>query len=600
MLSSINVALTKSSLYDLKKVAPASSYKGKESMSSSTDLLRQQRLIRELSASVTRAIAADPAVHIRQQQFFKGNRSLNNYAPHLRLQEQEQLTLLRGVADSLALRLQHSDAALHQKNMPDHPVARMIFDWLESLRAESLVPDTLPGVKANLHQRFYYWSAGFHHAGHTNSALGILLYTMAQMCWSRLNGMPVYEETEDLIESTRAAMGGELGPLLGGIRKHRASQTLYAPYALHIAALISSSIEHALENQKKAKDEEEDEAIDAFSLLLDLDSGQEGAINTATSGDSSTFAALNKNYHIFDTSFDTQSYVADKIRPELLDAYREQINKRIATQHINVNVLVQRIRHALCTPTAEQWEWDQEEGLIDGRRLSQLVSSPMERRLFKQPIQQLINQCSVSFLIDCSGSMKGNAETITMMVDLLSRAIERSGAKTEVLGFSTNAWNGGKPYRRWMSKGRKKHPGRLNEIDHRIFKDADTTWRHANRSIMALLKLDLYREGIDGEAVHWACQRLLSQSSQRKLLYVISDGCPMDSATNLANDDYYLDNHLQHVLSQYAKQGVEICGLGINLDLSQLYPQYLIADLHKGLDNHFLDDFIFSLRVKRR
>lgn len=426
----------------------------------------------------------------------------------------------------------------------------MIFDWLESLRAESLVPDTLPGVKANLHQRFYYWSAGFHHAGHTNSALGILLYTMAQMCWSRLNGMPVYEETEDLIESTRAAMGGELGPLLAGIRKHRASQ--------------------------------------------------EGAINTATSGDSSTFAALNKNYHIFDTSFDTQSYVADKIRPELLDAYREQINKRVAAQHINVNVLVQRIRHALCTPTAEQWEWDQEEGLIDGRRLSQLVSSPMERRLFKQPIQQLINQCSVSFLIDCSGSMKGNAETITMMVDLLSRAIERSGAKTEVLGFSTNAWNGGKPYRRWMSKGRKKHPGRLNEIDHRIFKDADTSWRHANRSIMGLLKLDLYREGIDGEAVHWACQRLLSQPSQRKLLYVISDGCPMDSATNLANDDFYLDNHLQHVLSQYAKQGIEICGLGINLDLSQLYPQYLIADLHKGLDNHFLDDFIFSLRMKRR
>lgn len=97
----------------------------------------------------------------------------------------------------------------------------------------------------------------------------------------------------------------------------------------------------------------------------------------------------------------------------------------------------------------------------------------MERRLFKQPQQQLLNQSSVSFLIDCSGSIKANAETITMMVDLLTRALERSGAKTEVLGFSTNAWNGGRPYRQWMSRGRKAHPGRLNEIDHRVFKDAN-------------------------------------------------------------------------------------------------------------------------------
>lgn len=568
-------------------------------MSNSADLLRQQRLIRELSASVTRALAADSTVHIRQQQFFKGNRSLNSYAPHLHLQEQEQLALLRGVADSLALRLQHSDTVLHQKNLPEHPVARLVFDWLESLRTESLVPDNLPGVKANLQSRFYYWSAGFHHAGHTNTALGILLYTMVQMCWSRLSGHPVYEETEDFIEATRASIGGQLGPLLVGLRRHRQDQAEYAKYALAIAEMISSSIEHALENQKKSKTDDEEEVLDSFALLLDLDSGEEGSINTATSGESATFEVLQGNYQVFDTAFDSQTYVADLIRPELLDSYREQINKRLATQYVNFNVLVHRIRQALSTPSSEQWEWDQEEGLVDGRRLSQLISSPMERRLFKQPIQQVVNDCSISFLIDCSGSMKGNAETITMMVDLLSRAIERSGATTEVLGFSTNAWNGGRPYRRWMSKGRHAHPGRLNEIDHRVFKDADTSWRHANRAIMALLKLDLYREGIDGEAVHWACQRLLQQSTKRKLLYVISDGCPMDSATNLANDEFYLDNHLQQVLGHYEKQGIEICGLGINLDLSLLYKKYLIADLHKGLDNHFLDDFISSLYMRR-
>lgn len=568
-------------------------------MSQSNDLSRQQRQLRELSAAVTRALAADPTVHIRQQHFFKGNQSLANYAPHLRLHEEEKLIFLRGVADSLALRIQHSDSALHQKNLPQHPIARMMFDWLETLRTESLVPASQPGTKANLHRRFYYWSAGYHHAGHTNSSLGILLYTIAQMCWSRLSGMPVYEETEDLIEATRASISEQLGSLLAGLKRYRDNQTDYIPYALGVAELVHQSIEHALEDHKKdaPKDEDED-AIDAFALLLDLDSGQEGSINQAKTGDSVTFNTLKQKYQIFETRFDTQSYIADQIRPEVLDEYRERINKRIATQHLSFNLLVHRIRRALMSPATQQWKWDQEEGLIDGRRLSQLISSPMERRLFKQPQPQWINQCSVSFLIDCSGSMKGNAETITMMVDLLSRAIERSGATTEVLGYSTNAWNGGRPYRRWMSTGRKPHPGRLNEVDHRIFKDADTQWRHANRSIMALLKLDLYREGIDGEAVHWACQRLLKQNTERKILYVISDGSPMDSATNLANDDYYLDNHLQQVLDIYQKQGVEITGIGIGLDLSALYQRYLIADLHKGLDNHFIDDFVNSLYVR--
>ena len=51
----------------------------------------------------------------------------------------------------------------------------------------------------------------------------------------------------------------------------------------------------------------------------------------------------------------------------------------------------------------------------------------------------------------------------------------------------------------------------------------------------ALLKADLFREGIDGEALDWACQRLKAREAQRRLLFVVSDGCPMDSATALAN-----------------------------------------------------------------
>jgi cobaltochelatase CobT len=87
----------------------------------------------------------------------------------------------------------------------------------------------------------------------------------------------------------------------------------------------------------------------------------------------------------------------------------------------------------------------------------------------------------------------------------------------------------------------------LNEVLHLVFKAAETPWRRARRDLAAMLKEDAFREGIDGEALQWAAQRLRARSERRKLLIAISDGCPMDAATGLANDPHFLDRHLQEV-----------------------------------------------------
>lgn len=69
-----------------------------------------------------------------------------------------------------------------------------------------------------------------------------------------------------------------------------------------------------------------------------------------------------------------------------------------------------------------------------------------------------------------------------------------------------------------------------------MFKNADTPWRRARPAIAALLRADLFRACIDGEVVEWAAGRLQARSKERRRLMVVSDGSPMDSATNLAND----------------------------------------------------------------
>src|SRR3546814_5572325 len=102
---------------------------------------------------------------------------------------------------------------------------------------------------------------------------------------------------------------------------------------------------------------------------------------------------------------------------------------------------------------------------------------------------------AVGFLIDCSGSMRSCVEPIAVMVDILMRALGQIGVATEILGFTTSAWNGGRARQDWLKSGAPVSPGRLNEVRHLVFQTADATWRRASRPWAALFKADLFRVG---------------------------------------------------------------------------------------------------------
>ncbi len=548
---------------------------------------RQQRL-EELCGATVRALTGETDLHVRARGLYRGHRRIPLHAPHLRTEpERDDLVDYRGATDGMALRLCFSDPVLHSERCPEAPVQRLIFELLEQLRVESLVPDHLPGVVHNVTERFAGWSRAFHHAGLSDSALGILVYTLAQVCWSRLNARPVLEETEDFIEATRAGIVPLIGHDLAALKRCRHDQARYAAAALSIAQTIDDLIGGATAAQPDdgSSADDDDEAA-ALKLLLDFDEGDDEPVGTVMTGRSKVFEDADIGYRVFSTAYDREVAAATLVRPALLRELREALDERVREQGVNVARLARQLAALFAQPDRDGWQFGEEEGHIDGRRLAQLVSSPAERRLFRQERVQPRAHTLVSLLIDCSGSMKEHIEPVAVLVDVFLRAMQQAGVSTEVLGFTTGAWNGGRVQRDWMAKGRPKHPGRLNEVTYMVYKDAETSWRRARPSIAAMLKPDLFREGVDGEAVDWACARMNGRDEQRRVLIVISDGCPMDTATNLANDPFYLDNHLKDVVARYERQAeVEIFGLGVGLDLSPYYSRCLALDLSQGLSN---------------
>ena len=181
----------------------------------------------------------------------------------------------------------------------------------------------------------------------------------------------------------------------------------------------------------------------------------------------------------------------------------------------------------------------------------------------------------VSLLIDSSGSMRGRSITIAAMcADILGRTLERCMVKVEILGFTTRAWRGGQSRERWLQKGKPPQPGRLNDLRHIIYKEADAPWRRSRTNLGLMMREELLKENIDGEALIWAHNRIVGRPEDRKILMVISDGLPVDNSTLLVNASNYLEQHLKYAIDMIENHSpVELVAIGIGHDVTHHYKR---------------------------
>lgn len=566
---------------------------------------RQQRL-EELCAATIRALTGNSKLRYRGHRLEQDGRRLPIRAPHLNTDvTEDDFDSFRGAADGLALRLIYSDADLHRSLMPDDPLEKTLFEILEQLRVESLVSNDHPGIRRNIKHRFSHWCLQYHHSGMTENQIGLLLFCIIQTVWSRLGSHPPLEEIEDLIEPQRAVLAPHIGTDVLALRRNSDNQARFAEHALAICRELSSIIDAGqpgddAEKQKRSKIAD---ASDIDLLLEPDEDPDETAVLSATPQQQSEKQISDglSDYRVFNNRYDREISAGKLVRLEQLRELREQLDRRIRRQGINTPRLARQLSRILAAPRLSGWRFGEEEGRLDARRLSQLVTSPTERRLFRQEQYQPHSDCQVSFLIDNSGSMKQHIESITMLVDVFSRAFEQAGARSEVLGFTTGSWNGGKPFKEWRNAGSKDDPGRLNELCHIVYKDAEKPWRRARPEIAGLLKTSTFREGVDGEALQWASSRLQASQAARKILIVISDGSPMESMTHLHNAPDYLDKHLQLVSEAIDRRGeIELLALGVGLDLSRYYRRSLELDISQSLDNALFDEVVSLLANSRR
>ena len=523
---------------------------------------------------------------------------------------------IRGLADQMAMRLAHHDAAAHARLRPAEPEAAGLFEAIEQARIESIGANALGGVRENLRAAL---EADIDKRGlgrTTDRTRAPLADVVGLLVRERLTGEPPPAAALPLVDQHRSEIERKAAAELDRLADAAHDQAAYGRIARELIRDLdmagdadeADSSETADDQEAETEPEtdpgEDDEgggageepqgatqdvsdggepdAAPADSTTVETSDDQEGE----ETDDGSDAEGTRPNrpeldasgrpeaaYKVFSTAADEVVGAEDLCDPDELTRLRAYLDQQLSALHSVVARLANRLQRRLMAKQNRAWTFDLEEGVLDVSRLTRIITDPTAPLSFKQEEDTDFRDTVVTLLLDNSGSMRGRPIMVAAVcADILARTLERCAVKTEILGFTTRAWKGGQARDLWLKAGKPAQPGRLNDLRHIVYKAADAPWRRARKNLGLMMREGLLKENIDGEALQWAHDRLLARPEQRKILMVISDGAPVDDSTLSVNNGHYLERHLREVIAGIeARSPVQLIAIGIGHDVTRYY-----------------------------
>ncbi|MGR3448054.1 MAG: cobaltochelatase CobT-related protein, partial [Paracoccus sp. (in: a-proteobacteria)] len=497
---------------------------------------------------------------------------------------------------------------------PAGPMAREIYEAMETARCEALGARDMPGALSNIDARIGAEADKKGYAQIKAPADAPLSVAAGYILRQAATGRALPVGAQHVADLWRPFIEQQAGETLGDLRETLADQAAFARLARRAISDLgygdqlgedpdepeddaaeedAEQDEEAGDNQARDQDDSEDgEGSPERSQEQQQDERQAQVSMDDQADDELTDEAempdaeappdlpppvseASPDYRVFSQNWDEEIRADDLADPAELERLRAYLDKQLEPLRGAVSRLANKLQRRLQAQQNRSWEFDKEEGVLDAGRLARVVANPTTPLSFKVEKDMEFRDTVVTLLIDNSGSMRGRPISIAAIcADVLARTLERCSVKVEILGFTTRAWKGGQAREEWLKQGRPSQPGRLNDLRHIIYKPADAPWRRVRPNLGLMMKEGLLKENIDGEALEWAHRRLAKRAEARKILMVISDGAPVDDSTLSVNPANYLEKHLRDVIAMVEKKrAVELLAIGIGHDVTRYYDR---------------------------
>ena len=582
-------------------------------MSNKEDNLKEQ--FKQALISTAKVISDDYKLDIK-----KIDKDLNkkkvDFFDLTNLSNKNDFIRLRAETDSSALKKKFSNKEIFNRNLPNNPSCKSLYNIAEKIRYEILGGKMLKGVGKNLRDNYSKKITSIRKDQIKNKEDVPVTEAFEFYMLKKFFNLELNAVTSKMLSFWEKDFNSSIDKHFDFLNKNLEDQN---NYSLKFSEILESmdvfnsnnnednkdddekdsdqenKSENNDDNQSDSKEDENKQSETQTSLDAGFDLSDQQIneqLEDAESLKESKESIIQKNnsndmdqeYKIFTTEFD------EIAKAEILEDLKEtqKLRKNLDQQLVGfqdlITKLANKLQRQLLAKQNRAWDFDLEEGLLDSSKLTRIIMDPYNSLSFMKEKDLDFKDTIVTLLIDNSGSMRGRPITIAALcADILSRTLERCSVKVEVLGFTTKNWKGGKSREAWAKTDKIKNPGRLNDLRHIIYKGADTHWRQAKNNIGLMLKEGLLKENIDGEAISWAYNRIRKRREERKILMVISDGAPVDDSTLSVNSGDFLEKHLKKMVKFIEnKSDVEILAIGIGHDVSRYYNKAIkITDVNE-------------------
>ncbi|MEP0316399.1 MAG: cobaltochelatase subunit CobT [Hyphomonas sp.] len=577
-----------------------------------------QELFKQALATTTKAMSADRDVEVGFGNDVGGDGETITLRPPPQQLEPHIAARIRGEADAIALRRAHHNAEAHFAHRPGGDLPRRVYDAAEQARIESLGANAMRGTADNLDAVLDHRCQSGEFAMGAEDADAVLAPALEFLLREKLTGRPLPDSAKRVADVWRERVEAETGGAIDRLIEQLHDQPGFARTVRDMIRDLTASdapgedaerqeqedSEQSEENEQPSEgdqDMEPEEQMGSSAEQMDAGDteemeGEESNVSVDMDVDAEADDTPDDdedgtkplrpnfkdgddrdrfNYNVFTREHDEVANAPDLCDAEELTRLRAYLDHQLQGLQGAVSKLANKLQRRLMAQQNRSWSFDLEEGVLDTARLTRVITDPTAPLSFKQEDDSEFRDTIVTLLLDNSGSMRGRPIMVAALcADILARTLERCGVKTEILGFTTKAWKGGISREDWVKAGKPAGPGRLNDIRHIVYKQADAPWRRARKNLGLMMREGLLKENIDGEALLWAHDRMLGRPEQRKILMVISDGAPVDDSTLNVNVGNYLERHLRQVIEEIeTRSPVELIAIGIGHDVTRYYKR---------------------------
>ena len=582
-------------------------------MSNKENILKDQ--FKQALVSTAKVISEDYKLDIKKLDKDLNSKKID-FFDVTNLSNRSDFVRLRAESDSGALKKKFSNKEIFNKNLPNNPSCKSLYNIAEKVRYEVLGGKMLQGVGKNLKENYVQKISITRKDQLKNKEDVAITAAFELYMLKKFFNLKLSAESSKMLSFWEKDFNSSIEKHMDFLKKNMENQNNYSSKFSEILenmdVLSSNNEKNEEENNEKDneqdnksennndeessgedKENQQDETQSSLDAGFDLsDQQMNEQLEDSGSQKESTENVLQKTnmgnidqeYKIYTAEFDEIAKAETLEDTKEIQKLRKNLDQQLVGFQDLITKLANKLQRQLLAKQNRAWEFDLEEGLLDSSKLTRIIIDPYNSLSFMKEKDLDFKDTIVTLLIDNSGSMRGRPITIAALcADILSRTLERCSVKVEVLGFTTKNWKGGKSREAWTKGDKPKSPGRLNDLRHIIYKSADTHWRQAKNNIGLMLKEGLLKENIDGEAISWAFNRIKKRKEERKILMVISDGAPVDDSTLSVNSGDFLEKHLKKMVKFIeTKSDVEILAIGIGHDVSRYYDKAIkITDVHE-------------------